>query len=143
MKTVLLYLGLVGLPLLGVLGILQVGRGLTAPPAFGGTWRLAAAASEDGCTLPAAPLHVAQSGWRAQVALGATAVQADVDGRALRTREAVAAHGGPCRGWHVEAEGQGAPVPDALVGRLVPEGCACAPVPFRALRVPGAPEGGH
>lgn len=140
MRPALLYLVLVGLPLLGVLGILRAGSGLAAPPSFGGAWALAPASYPDGCT-PPAELRVAQSGRRAEVALGAETEAAEVDGRRLRTRGAVAVRGGACRGWLVEAAGEGAPVPAALVGRLVPEGCACAPVPFRARRA-GAPAPG-
>jgi hypothetical protein len=40
MKKVLLYLILVGIPVLAVLGILQLGRGLTAPIAVAGTWNI-------------------------------------------------------------------------------------------------------
>jgi hypothetical protein len=38
MRVVLLYLGLVGLPVLGILGLLQVGQTLTAPISLAGTW---------------------------------------------------------------------------------------------------------
>jgi hypothetical protein len=40
MKAILLYLVLVGVPILVVLGILQLGRGLTAPIAVAGTWSI-------------------------------------------------------------------------------------------------------
>jgi hypothetical protein len=38
MRVVLLYLALVGLPVLGILGVLQVGRTLSAPISLAGTW---------------------------------------------------------------------------------------------------------
>jgi len=38
MRVALLYLGLVGLPVLGILGLLQVGRTLSAPISLAGTW---------------------------------------------------------------------------------------------------------
>jgi len=38
MRVVLLYLGLVGLPVLGILGLLQVGQTLSAPISLAGTW---------------------------------------------------------------------------------------------------------
>ena len=38
MRAVLLYLGLVGLPVLGILGLLQVGQRLSAPISLAGTW---------------------------------------------------------------------------------------------------------
>jgi hypothetical protein len=37
-RVVLLYLGLVGLPVLGILGLLQVGQTLSAPISLAGTW---------------------------------------------------------------------------------------------------------
>jgi|GEM_PF-2074707 len=38
MRVVLLYLGLVGLPVLGIVGLLQVGQTLSAPISLAGTW---------------------------------------------------------------------------------------------------------
>jgi hypothetical protein len=38
MRVVILYLGLVGLPVLGILGLLQVGHTLSAPISAAGTW---------------------------------------------------------------------------------------------------------
>src|SRR5205814_10629530 len=38
MRVVLLYLGLVGLPVLGILVLLQVGQTLSAPISLAGTW---------------------------------------------------------------------------------------------------------
>jgi len=38
MRAILLYLSLVGIPVLGVLGLLQVGQGLTPPISVGGIW---------------------------------------------------------------------------------------------------------
>src|SRR5436190_2119284 len=38
MKSILLYLVLVGLPLLGIVGLLQVGQGLSAPISLAGKW---------------------------------------------------------------------------------------------------------
>jgi hypothetical protein len=38
MRVVLLYLGLVGLPVLGIFGLLQVGQTLSAPISLAGTW---------------------------------------------------------------------------------------------------------
>lgn len=138
MRSILLYLALVGVPLLGVLGILQIGRGLVPPPAFGGTWRIEPETAESGagCALPAGTMRIEQSGLRARVMLGAGAGSAEVDGRALRTRTLLPTSGGDCSGWHLDAAGLGGAVPERLEGRLVPEGCACAPVAFTARRTP-------
>ena len=53
MRVVLLYLGLVGLPVLGVLGLLQVGQTLSAPISLAGTWN--AQLSPDTESTPADP----------------------------------------------------------------------------------------
>lgn len=144
MKSVLLYVALVGIPLLGVLGILQAGRALVPPPAFAGTWRVTASPDSDaegGC-VPPTSFRVEQSGRRARVLTEQGAVTADIEGLRFRTRAPLAG-GGACAGWRVEAEGrgrtgtavvEGAVVPAALAGRLVPAGCACAPVAFQATR---------
>ena len=49
MKPILLYLVLVGLPLLGTVGLLQVGQGLSAPVSVAGKWdvQLAPAQPQD------------------------------------------------------------------------------------------------
>ena len=38
MKSVVIYLILVGIPIAGVVGVLQAGRHITPPPYVGGTW---------------------------------------------------------------------------------------------------------
>ncbi|HEV8123731.1 MAG TPA: hypothetical protein VGP80_05790 [Gemmatimonadales bacterium] len=38
MKSFVIYLILVGIPIAGVVGVLQAGRGITPPPYVGGTW---------------------------------------------------------------------------------------------------------
>lgn len=38
MKSVLIYLALVVIPVAGVIGVLRVGRNITPPPYVGGTW---------------------------------------------------------------------------------------------------------
>jgi hypothetical protein len=133
MRPIVLYAALVGLPLLGILLVLQVGRGLTAPPSFGGTWRLATATYPDGCTPPSV-LRVEQSGARARVGLGAGTVWGAVTEGSFRTLAPAEGPGEGCEGWHVQAEASGGATPTQLTGRLVPAGCACAPVPFRAER---------
>jgi len=53
MRVVLLYLALVGLPVLGILGLLQVGQTLSAPISLAGTWN--AQLSPDGESIAADP----------------------------------------------------------------------------------------
>jgi len=152
-KAILLYLALVGLPVLGVAGILRLGSRLEAPPDIGGTWRAAfapAAQLVPPCVeLPpdAAAFDVAQSGVHVSVTLN----------DASRTRL-----DGKLRGMHLWGRAEnlpllgtartacpGAPLELAadlvwdgreshLVGNLWAGGCAaCAPVSFQAERVSG------
>jgi hypothetical protein len=46
MKAILHYLALVGLPILGILGLLQLGSSLQAPASIGGIWLLQPADAE-------------------------------------------------------------------------------------------------
>ena len=145
MKTALLYLALVGLPVLGVLAILRAGQRLDPPVAFGGMWRVEMAVADSTprtCRPPAALLHVEQSGERARVRLGAGSAVGEVTGGRLATRSALAVEGDPtlrpgpgtCAGWRLDARPAGSRVPVILSGQLTPEGCPCAPVAFTAQR---------
>jgi hypothetical protein len=78
LKSFFIYVGMVGLPLLGLLSILRAGSALEAPRAFGGDWTVSMAAPAPAdvsaaavCALPggSATLRVAQSGTRAELAL--------------------------------------------------------------------------
>ncbi len=120
MRSISLYLVLVGAPLLGLLLILRAGERLVPPRSIGGTWELDDRSVEQlGTACPSfefrerpAVLVVAQSGTRAEVKLA--------DRR--RTSLAVTLDG------------------DSLAGALdlAPgRGCAAGPVAFRA-RVAGA-----
>ena len=151
MKTILIYVLLVGAPLLGLLGILRAGERIVPPRHVGGGWAAEpalAAALRAACpdlVFPAAgpALDVSQSGTRAVVTLNdpaATALDARLDGDALTaaTEEGSAACGG--RGLRLAAtlrEDADAP---RLDGALSVPGCpSCAPVRFRAARLPATP----
>ena len=49
MKSILLYIVLVGLPVAAVLAVLRMGDTVEAPPAVGGEWRVEGAAT---CAVP-------------------------------------------------------------------------------------------
>lgn len=151
MKAVLLYVALVGLPVLGVVGILRLGRGLTAPPDIGGTWRAGlspAAQLVPPCvelSSESSAFDVAQSGRHVGLTLNdaaRTRLAASLEGERLWGRAERLPLLGTARNACPEAplelaadvsfEG-GAP---HLVGHLWAGGCAaCAPVSFRAERV--------
>ena len=65
MKSVIIYLILVGIPVAGVIGVLRIGRHITPPPYVGGTW--AVTIRPDSLCGPSAPadsltMVVSQSG---------------------------------------------------------------------------------
>jgi hypothetical protein len=151
MKTVLIYVLLVGAPLLGLLGILRAGERIVPPRHVGGEWAVEpalAAALLAACpdlVFPAAgpTLDVSQSGTRAVVTLNdsaATTLDARLDGVALAaaTGEGSPACGG--RGLRLAATLREDPGPPRLDGALTVPGCpSCAPVPLRAARLPATP----
>lgn len=74
-KTTVIYLALVAPPFLGLVGIIEVGRGIAAPRAIGGDWQLDDASRQAAATPchglvfdKQATLKVSQSGLRAEVA---------------------------------------------------------------------------
>ncbi len=74
LKTTVIYLALVAPPFLGLVGILELGKGLAAPRSIGGEWQLddasqkQAAAPCHGLVFEKQPtLKVSQSGLRAEL----------------------------------------------------------------------------
>ncbi|HEX2202804.1 MAG TPA: hypothetical protein VHG91_05890 [Longimicrobium sp.] len=134
MKSFLLYLVLVGLPLAGLFGILHLGNRLQAPPAVGGAWAVAAAPR---AALPDS-LHLSQSGVHLSVAAGG----ARLDGRvgADRVFASSAEGAGPCE---AVLEARVDPAAGRMSGTLaLPP--SCAPKAFEAIRRPPAKRGeGH
>jgi hypothetical protein len=94
MKSVLLYLVLVGTPLLGLLGIIEAGERLTPPQSVGGDWQLAdesARALAGWCAAgpvarPPTTLTVSQSGTYLELAFDGRpkrSLSARLDGDAI------------------------------------------------------------
>ena len=89
-KHVVQYLMLVGLPFLGLLGVLRFGRDMTAPMAVHGTYLVTTTGGTGGPCLREllgdSSLAVTQSGARIQVRLGQRAVRLDgqLSGNRLR-----------------------------------------------------------
>jgi hypothetical protein len=146
MKTAIIYILLVGAPLLGLLGILRVGERIVPPRHVGGEWVVEpafAAAARAACpdlVFPAAGprLDVSQSGTRAVLTLNDTAaatLDARLDGPSLAagTRRGSAACAG--RGLRLAVTLSPDPQSPRLEGAATVPGCrSCAPVPFRAAR---------
>ncbi|HEV2175793.1 MAG TPA: hypothetical protein VGW33_01095 [Terriglobia bacterium] len=150
-KLVAVYLGLVGVPLLGLLGVLRVGRRLAAPISVGGSWNLQA----DFRTLTEAPcrellssinqpfLSISQSGANLVFTLN-NSQKTTVVGTLNRTTLAMGGAeplSSPSRtcadpqaiylAATVSTQGKNR----VLTGTLGISGCAsCAPVSFHAVR---------
>jgi hypothetical protein len=117
---------LVGLPVLGLLGILDAGRSLRAPLSITGEWTVELDAGARCATGPASPrqpaLSISQSGTQASITLNdghAAMFDANVEGAALTA--------GPLR-----ATIAGQPGARTLEGTMNLAGCG--PVAFRAVR---------
>jgi hypothetical protein len=131
-KYVLTYLILVGIPLAGLLWILDHGGQRIAPPAITGAWQIEGSLTS---CLAAQPAELAfqQSGRFVQVALGGASGEARLDGEALRA--SVVEPNGVCRS--VELEGSFDATTERFTGRATGSGCdACREVDFVAQRVP-------
>ena len=120
------YLLLVGVPVLGLLGILEAGRGIAAPPSISGDWTLqfdpAAPCANGRASLRQPALSISQSGTGALITVNdghATTLEASIDGSTLTAKS-------------LTANIAGKPGERTLEGKMHFDGCA--PVAFRAVR---------
>ena len=122
------YLLLVGVPVLGLLGILEAGRGIRAPLSISGDWMIefdpaARCASPPGSMLRQLAFNVSQSGTEALITVNdghATVMEATIDGATLTARS-------------LTATISGKPGARTLEGKMDFDGCA--PVAFRAIQL--------
>jgi hypothetical protein len=138
---VLLYVFLVGTPLLGLAAILHHGRRLQAPPSIGGAWRVetvAAAGGAGDCAAlaPGAVVDVSQSGRYVTVTAGRAAstvvAPARLDAGALRGTVSGASACPVLAGATLEATVDRSTTPHRMSARL--DGGAS--VAFLATRLP-------
>lgn len=137
MKSALLYLVLVGVPVLGVLGVLRLGERIAPPAAVGGEWRIEGGGRT--CVVPGGRFRIEQSGEFVHVAIPG---RTDVPGR---LRGGVLAASGGARDDFSPGCGQSAVRLRARVGSGIAAriegtagipGCAGCPLaPFAAVRV--------
>jgi hypothetical protein len=149
-KHLVLYLTLVGLPFLGLLGILRIGRDMSAPMAVHGAYTVAAVGGRGGSCLRGlladSALAITQSGERIEVRLGAGAVRMDGQLRGDRltaTGELPATDACPA-GEPIRFEGLAARVGRGmrLDAHLRAECTACGSLTVEASRPPWAPGAG-
>ena len=128
MRVALLYVALVGLPVVGLLAVLHAGQRLEAPPDVGGVWRVArggACGLQEGDTF-----EIAQSGQYLSVELPRRpAMGGRLTGGVLRARGGARASSAPgCASGPLAFEALTAePVPRQLRGRVGVPGCAGCP----------------
>jgi hypothetical protein len=160
MRPVLWYLAFVGVPFLALLGILRLGEGLVPPRAVHGQYSVTFDSSGSGrCVFDMLQdgerrLHVSQSGPRLELMWGSLLLEGSVSGDNVQAAAVLGDSGKPGSGSCLTADTmvlsgllERTADADGLTGEFRMPGCAtCAPVPFRAARLPdqrGASGVGH
>jgi hypothetical protein len=156
---VVAYILLVGLPLLGLAGVLRTGRSLSAPISVGGVWKLQASAgnlSSQPCdktltSLSNNSLAISQSGKSLVLSFddsAKTILSGALEGKILRASAVPARDpesNSGCRDdqrFTMTARVDPTTEPRSLTGRLSVDGCeSCVSVEFHALRQPRAAGG--
>ena len=153
---IIAYALLVGLPILGLFGVLKSGRSLAAPISLDGTWTVQAdtnslATLPCGKSLAASDLGmtISQSGGSFTLSLG-NGTKSTTPGTLVGTSLKASvvpplSDGAACRGRELSLLATVDPKsnPRSLSGTISVNDCdACKPVAFRALRQPPATKGG-
>jgi len=141
----------VGLPVLGLVGVLKSGRGLTAPFSVDGVWKMesglpsTSACSDFLSAVSQAPISISQSGKTLVVTLngGTKSNTGTLDGKILKAQfsgtDLSGSHrsGAECGNLALTATLDPLAEPRTLSGTLSAEGCgSCVPLEFHALRQP-------
>ena len=152
---VLAYIFLVGLPVLGLVGVLKSGRSLTAPFSVDGTWKMQAndPPSDSPCnqffsSLSGSPWSLSQSGKTVVIALGggSRTTIGSLEGKTLTAQFTGADGPAECadRSLTLSATLDPQTEPRTLRGTLAADNCAGCSLEFRAVRQPhSAPGSAH
>ncbi|HYJ78760.1 MAG TPA: hypothetical protein VEW03_04085 [Longimicrobiaceae bacterium] len=146
MKSLLLYLALVGIPVAALLGILREGRGLDAPHDVAGEWRVEAPPGAGaGGQAERAPrtLRISQSGVYLTASVdGGGELRGRLRGdtlRVVRPADEDARGGCASAGFLLYGIFDLAAEPDRLTAGVVPENApGCHPAAFTAVRERGS-----
>jgi hypothetical protein len=148
---VIAYILLVGVPLLGLAGVLRSGRSLVAPFSVDGVWKLEAGAPPAAApcgdflsSLSNSPLSISQSGTSLVIGVGGKTTTGTLTGKTVKAQFAGAGNpnASDCsdRSFALTATLDPLVEPRTLSGQLSVEGCAsCPPVEFRAVKQPKPP----
>lgn len=147
---VIAYIVLVGLPVLGLVGVLKNGRTLTAPFSVDGAWKIEAAANSSSCanflsSLSAAPFSISQSGTSLVVSLnnGAKTAIGTLEDKSIRA-EFAGEEDSNCesRSLVLAATLNPQSEPRTMHGTLTVENCPSCSIEFNAVRQPRNISGG-
>jgi hypothetical protein len=152
---IIAYIFLVGLPLLGLAGILKSGRNLSAPISVDGNWKLETAAKRV-ATLPCGnflnsvsnnPLSISQSGTGLIIGIngGSSTATGVLEGETIKASFARAnSTQAECtdRTLTLSAMLESKLDPRTMSGTLTVEGCTSCVLDFRAVRQPRTTPGG-
>jgi hypothetical protein len=147
---VIAYILLVGLPLLGLVGVLRSGRSLNAPFSVDGAWKIDEGAGHAPVTpcgdflssVSNSPVSISQSGTSLVIGLGGgKTTTGTLDGKTIKAQFAGSANpnANDCSDHNLLLTATLDPMtePRTLTGKLSVEGCAsCAPIEFHAVRQP-------
>jgi hypothetical protein len=149
---VIAYILLVGLPLLGLAGVLRSGRKLIAPFSVDGAWKLDAGAIRPAgapcgdflSSVSNSPVSISQSGTSLVIGLAGKTTTGALTGKTITAQFAGTdnPNASDCsdRSLALTATLDQLIEPRTLSGKLSVEGCAsCLPVEFRAVRQPKTP----
>jgi len=154
---VIAYILLVGLPLLGLAGVLRSGRALTAPFSVDGAWKIEVKANQFSAlpcadffsSISKAPVSISQSGKSLVIGLnsGKTAT-GTLDGKTVRAQFTGTDKSGAAEcgdgGLTLTASLDPLAQPRTLSGTLAVNGCgSCAPLGFHAVKQPRSAGGTH
>lgn len=153
---VVAYILLVGLPLLGLAGVLRSGRNLSAPISVDGTWKIDADSSvlasypcSSAQSLLSSPLLISQSGKNLVITMGKTKAPSDglLENKRLRASipqgSDISSPACGAGSFRLTAMVDTTSEPRTLSGTVSAPGCSsCLPVQFRAVRLPKPQAGG-
>jgi len=150
---IIAYIFLVGLPVLGLVGVLKSGRTLKAPFSVDGAWKIQAVANpaSSACanffsSVSELPLAISQSGKTLVVSLsgGSKTTTGSLEGKTLTAQFSGADGSTNCadRSLTLTATLDPQTEPRTLQGTLAVNHCASCSLEFRAVRQPRAAAGG-
>jgi hypothetical protein len=149
------YIWLVGVPLLGLIGILNVGRHLHAPAAVGGDWNLEGDLQRTlspACRSPLVQrqltLTISQSGRYLILTLDQMQGAGQVENTTMSGAVSAVTNGISCASGeevaHLNARIEPSVDGDLMTGVIEIRGCSgCVPFPFRATRRPASTKVGR